>query len=139
MRIWDRGSQRKFHRMLAALNIAAVGLGIGAGGLSATVIALVVSGALNILGVDSGVDVGLVSGVALGLATGGWVAGSFARHSGRFHGAITGLLFATLLVVVARMGGYPADTLLVVWLFVLSGFLAGTAGWLAGRRKTRHS
>ena len=125
--------------MLAALNITAIGLGIGAGGLSATVIALVVSGALNILGVDSGVNVGLVAGVALGLATGGWVAGSFARHSGRFHGAITGLLLAALLVVVARMGGSPAAALSVVWLFVLSGFVGGTAGWLAGRRKTKRS
>ena len=125
--------------MFAALNITAIGLGFAAGGLSATVATLVISGVLNIFGVDSGVNVGLVVGVAIGLAAGGWVAGFFARHSGRFHGAIAGLLLAALVVVVARMGGSPADSLSIVWLFALSGFLAGTAGWLAGRRKMRHS
>ncbi len=123
--------------MLAGLNITAIGLGIGAGGLSATVVALVVSGVLNIADVEPGVDIGLIAGVGLGLSVGGWVAGAFARHSGRFHGAITGLLLAALIVVIARMGGSPADTLSVIWLFVLSAVLGGTSGWLAGRRKTR--
>ena len=125
--------------MLAALNITAIGLGFGAGGLSATVIALLLSGGLNAVGLESGVSVGLVVGFGLGLAVGGWVAGTMARHSGRFHGAITGLLLAALIMVSARLGGYPADTLLVIWLFVVSAILGGASGWLAGRRKTRRS
>jgi hypothetical protein len=132
-------TSKSFHRMLAALNITALGLGIGAGGLAATVAALLVSIALNLLGFESGVDIGLAAGVGLGLLVGGWVAGTFARHSGRFHGAVTGLLLAALIVVIARMGGSAADTLSVVWLFVLAGFLGGTSGWLAGRRKPSRS
>ena len=102
--------------MLAALNLVAVGLGIGAGGLSATV-------------------VGLVVGIVVGLAVAGWVAGRLARHSERFHGAVTGLLLAGLMIVLARLGGSPAPTSSVLWLAVLAAVISGLTGWLAGRRK----
>ena len=121
--------------MLAALNIAAVGLGLGAGGLSATILALVVGGLLSVIGVESGADIGLVIGVGFGLAVSGWVSGRLARHSERFHGAVTGLLLAGLIIVVARMGGSPAPTVTVIWLALLAATVAGSTGWLAGRRK----
>jgi hypothetical protein len=121
--------------MLAALNIVAVGLGVGAGGLSATLLALVLGGVLTVIGVERGGDIGLTVGVVLGLAVAGWVAGRLARHSERFHGAVTGLLLAGLIIVVARMGGSPASTVTVVWLAVVAATVAGLTGWLAGRRK----
>jgi putative membrane protein (TIGR04086 family) len=121
--------------MLAALNIAAVGLGMGAGGLSATVLALVLGGLLTVMGVDNGSDIGLVAGVIAGLAIAGWVSGHMARHSERFHGAVTGVLLAGVVILVARMGGSPASTPTVVWLAVVAAFVAGLTGWLAGRRK----
>jgi hypothetical protein len=121
--------------MLAALNIAAVGLGIGAGGLSATVAAFLIGGLLSLLGVERGGDIGLFSGVVIGLAVAGWVSGRMARHSERFHGAVTGLLLAGLVVVLARLGGSPAPTSSVIWLALLSSVVGGAAGWLAGRRK----
>ena len=121
--------------MLAALNIAAVGLGLGAGGLAATVVALILGGLLTVVGVEGGADMGLVAGVVAGLAVGGWVAGRMARHSERFHGAVTGLLLAGLIVLVARLGGSPAPTVSVVWLALVAAVIAGLSGWLAGRRK----
>ncbi|HEU4916576.1 MAG TPA: hypothetical protein VFV13_08425 [Acidimicrobiia bacterium] len=121
--------------MLAALNLVAVGLGVGAGGLSATILGLVVGGLLTVVGVEDGADIGLIVGIVVGLAVAGWVAGRMARHSERFHGAVTGLLLAGLIMVVARLGGSPAPTLSVLWLSVLAALIAGLTGWLAGRRK----
>jgi hypothetical protein len=121
--------------VLAALNLVAVGLGIGAGGLSATILALVLGGLLTVAGVQGGADIGLVAGIVGGLAVAGWVSGRMARHSERFHGAVTGLLLAGLIMVVARLGGSPAPTLSVIWLAVLAALISGLTGWLAGRRK----
>jgi hypothetical protein len=121
--------------MLAALNIAAVGLGVGAGGLSATVAAFLISAVLSLLGVEGGDDIGLFSGVVVGLAVAGWVSGRMARHSERFHGAVTGLLLAGLVIVLARLGGSPASTSSVLWLALLSSVVGGASGWLAGVRK----
>ncbi len=122
--------------MLAALNFLAVGLGIGAGGLSATLLALLLGGGLTLVGVESGGDIGLVAGIVGGLAVAGWVAGKLAPHSERFHGAVTGLILAGLIIVVARFGGSPAPTGTVIWLAVLAAGIAGLTGWLAGRRKS---
>jgi hypothetical protein len=121
--------------MLAALNLAAVGLGVGAGGLSATILGLALSGLLSVFGVENGADIGLVTGVICGLALAGWVSGSIARHSERFHGAVTGLVLAGVVILVARLGGSTASTTSVVWLTVIAAFTAGLTGALAGRRK----
>ncbi len=123
--------------MLSTISITSIGLGLGSGGLSATVLALLIGGGLELAGVESGSDVGLVVGILGGLTIGGWVAGRMAPHSARFHGALTGLLLATMIVVLARAGGSPADFAQVVWLYLLSGVVAGAAGWLAGRRAQR--
>lgn len=122
--------------MLAALNIGAVALGVASGSLTASVFALVVGGGLTVAGIETGSDIGLVIGVLVGLGLGGWVAGTKAKHSERFHGAVTGLLIAFLIMVIARFGGSPAPTPTVVWLAALSILVSGVAGWLAGRRKS---
>ncbi len=121
--------------MLAALNIHAVLLGLASGGLVASLLGLAVGGGLALLGVESGPGIGLVVGILAGLISGGWIAGWRARHSFRFHGAITGLGLAFVIVIVARLGGSPAPVTQVLWLAFLSIALGGTAGWLAGRRK----
>jgi LPXTG-motif cell wall-anchored protein len=121
--------------MLAALNILAIGLGLGAGSLVATVLAFALGGVLTVVGVEGGADIGLVAGILVGLAVAGWVSGHLARHSERFHGAVTGLLLAGLIVFVARIGGSPAPTMSVLWLALVGAVIAGFAGWLAGRRK----
>lgn len=121
--------------VLAALNFGAVALGVAAGGLAASIVGLLVGGVLAIIGVETGPDIGLVVGMLSGLAAGGWLAGRRAWHSHRFHGMVTGLILAFMIMVIARLGGSPADTLTVVWLAIVSVVISGVAGWLAGRRK----
>jgi hypothetical protein len=121
--------------MLAALNVAAVVLGVAAGGLTASLLALLLSGGLTVIGVETGADIGLVVGIVGGFAAGGWLAGKRAVHSERFHGMVTGLLLAFVIVVIARLGGSPASTGVVVWLAVLAAAISGLAGWWAGRNK----
>ena len=122
--------------MLAALNFGAIGLGLGAGGLSATIASFVAGGVLYLIDRDA-LGGGLLIGILIGFAVGGWVAGRLARHSERFHGAVTGLLLAGLYIVVARLGGSPAGTGSVLWLALIAAVISGLAGWLAGRRKRR--
>jgi hypothetical protein len=128
-------SSCQHRRVLAALNFGAVALGVASGSLTASVLALLIGGGLTIAGIDTGPDIGLVIGILVGLGVGGWVAGAKAKHSERFHGAVTGLLIAFLIMVIARFGGSPAPTPTIVWLAVLSILVSGVAGWLAGRRK----
>jgi hypothetical protein len=123
--------------MLAALNLGAVALGVASGLLTASVIALLLGSGLSLLGVEGGADIGLVIGIASGLTAGGLVAGSRAVHSERFHGMVTGLLLAFVVVIIARMSASPASTPEVIWLAVLSVAISGLAGWLTGKRKQR--
>lgn len=118
------------------MNLGAVILGVVAGGLAASLIGLLIGGTLTLLGVSWGADVGLVLGVLIGLAAAGWVAGKKSVHSGRFHGAVTGLVLAFVVMVIARMGGSPAGTGTIVWLAIVSILVAGSSGWLGGRRRT---
>lgn len=123
--------------MLAALNFGAVALGVAAASLSASIVAVVLGGVLTLTGLEGGADVGLVMGIVSGLAIGGWVAGSRALHSERFHGMVTGLLSAFVVVVIARLGDSPASTPVVIWLAILSIAISGLAGWLTGKKKER--
>ncbi|HEX6299869.1 MAG TPA: hypothetical protein VF148_05365 [Acidimicrobiia bacterium] len=123
--------------MFAALNFGAVALGVAAASLSASILAVLLGAGLA-LSLEGGEDIGLVIGIVSGLATGGWVAGSRAKHSERFHGMVTGLLSAFVIVVIARLSNSPAGTPVVVWLAVLSVAISGFAGWLAGKRKERN-
>jgi len=123
--------------MLAALNIGAVALGVATGTLSASLLTLLLSAGLTLSGVDDGAGIGLVIGIISGLAAGGWVAGARAVHSERFHGMVTGLLLAFIVVFIARAGDSPASVGVVIWLAILSIAISGLAGWLAGRRKRR--
>lgn len=121
--------------VLAALNFGALALGVAAGGLAASVSGLALSGLLVLVGVESGPDIGLVVGVLTGLAVGGWVAGLRSVHSHRFHGMVTGLILAFVIMAIARLGGSPAPTLTVIWLAVVAVIVSGLFGWLAGRRR----
>ena len=123
--------------MLAALNFGAIALGAVAGSLAATVIGLLLGFGLDLAGLESGPDIGLIVAIVTGLFVGGWISGSLARHSARFHGSITGLLLATLIILIARLGGGPEAAGAVFGLAVLSAVVGGLSGWLAGRRKTR--
>lgn len=121
--------------MLVALNFGALALGVAAGGLAASVIGLALSGLLVLVGVEAGPDIGLVMGILVGLAAGGWVAGSRSAHSHRFHGMVTGLILAFLIMAIARLGGSPAPTFTVIWLAIIAVIVSGVFGWMAGHRR----
>ncbi|MGD2102414.1 MAG: hypothetical protein PVG83_09280 [Acidimicrobiia bacterium] len=125
--------------MLAALNLGAVMLGVAAGGLTASLVSVILSGGLGLAGVEAGTDIGLVLGIVGGLAVGGWVAGARATHSHRFHGMVAGLLQAFVIILIARVGGSPASTPTVLWLALVSVVVSGLFGWLAGRRRSLSS
>lgn len=110
-------------------------LGVAAGGLTASVIGFLLGIVLSLANVEGGPDIGLVVGIGAGLGVGGWVSGLKARHSERFHGAVTGLLLAFLVMVIARFGGSPASTSTVIWLALVAMVVSGLFGVLAGRRK----
>lgn len=121
--------------MWASLSWRAIWTGLAAGALLAAVIFGV--GYLATVSLKTGPARGviLVGSVLLGLFAGGWVAGRMALHSGRFHGSLTGLGLALLVVVIARMGGSPAPTSSVLILAALAILLGGIGGWLAGSRR----
>ena len=131
------GAWCQHHLVLAALNLGAIAIGVAAGGLAASVIGLSLAGLLSVMGVESGADIGLAIGVFTGLATAGWLAGRRSVHSHRFHGMVTGLVLAFMIMVVARLGGSPAPTWTVLWLAVVAVIVSGVFGWLAGRRRQR--
>lgn len=121
--------------MLAALNLAAVIFGVATAGLTTSGVALILGILLSVTGVEDGANIGLVIGIGVGMAAGGWIAGHKARHSERFHGSVTGLVIAFLIMITARLGGSPASTGTILWLALLAVVVSGLFGWLAGRRK----
>lgn len=121
--------------MLAAVRWGAVVIGAGAGALCATLGALVLWGALAILGVEEAPLAGLTGALVVGLGVAGYTAGSLTAIFHRFHGSLAGLGLAGLTVVVARLGGSPAPTTQVLVLAGLGILLGGVGGVLAGRRR----
>ncbi|MCI0426127.1 MAG: hypothetical protein L0Z49_09895 [Actinobacteria bacterium] len=121
--------------MIAALSLGVVVLGVAAGGLAASVTALLFGGALTLAGVGDGAGIGLVIGVVVGFVVAGLIAGWRAPNSPRFHGQVAGLGLAAVVILVARLGGSPAGTGSVVWMAVLAMVVSGLAAWVAGRRR----
>jgi len=121
--------------MLAALNLGAVMVGVATGALVASGVGFGLAWLLTVFGAESGDGIGLMIGIIAGLAAGGWLAGRRARHSERFHGAVTGLVLAFVIMVIAVLGGSPAPTSSILLLALLAVVVSGLAGWLAGRKK----
>lgn len=121
--------------MLATLSPRAVVMGVASGGLVATVIGLAVGSLLSLLGTERGPDIGILTGVVLGFLAGGWIAGRTAPHSNRFHGSVAGLLFAGLLVLLARGSGAPSTLRDILLLCLVGVAVGGLGGWLGGRRR----
>lgn len=110
-------------------------VGIATGTLVASFVGFVLAWLLTVIGVEAGSDIGLMLGIISGLGAGGWLAGMKARHSERFHGAVTGLLLAFVITAIAVLGGSLAPTSSILLLALLAVLISGLSGWLAGRRK----
>ncbi|MEX2654874.1 MAG: TIGR04086 family membrane protein [Acidimicrobiia bacterium] len=120
--------------MLASLRIIAVLVGLGIGGLTATVLSLVFWLILTAFGFDDAALAGLTVALLFGFVAGGYASGRMAIFSHRFHGSVSGLVIAALVLVIARLGGSPAPTAQVLWLALLAMVLGGLGGAIAGAR-----
>jgi putative membrane protein (TIGR04086 family) len=89
---------------------------------------------LTVIGVGDAPQIGLTAGILLGFLAGGYASGRMAVVAHRFHGSVTGLLTAALVLIIARLGGSPAPTAPVLWLALLAVVVGGLGGSLAGRR-----
>ena len=121
--------------MLASLRIFSVLIGIGVGGLGVTILALAFWAILAAIGVDDAPLAGLTAATIVGFVLTGFAAGRSAPHTHRFHGAVAGLGVATVMLVVARLGGSPAPLAQVLLLLGLGIVLGGIGGILGGRRR----
>lgn len=121
--------------MLASLRILPVMTGVALGGLAATALAFLFWVLLAVAGLDDAPLAGLTAGIVLGFLVCGAAAGRSAPHTHRFHGAVAGLAMATVVFVVALLGGSPAPITQILLLLGLGMVLGGAGGSLGGRRR----
>ena len=119
--------------MLASLRIFSVLLGVGIGGLTTTLLALVFWGMLAATGFADAPLASLTAAILVGFIVTGYAAGRSAPHTHRFHGAVAGLAMATLVFFIARLGGSNAPLGPVLLLFGLAIALGGFGGIVGGR------
>ena len=121
--------------MLGTVRISAVMIGTAGGVLMAAVVFLVGLLIARLAGADEGPALVLSASLLAGLAAGGYLAGRVAPFNGRFHGSITGLGIAAVVVIISILGGSPAPTSQVVLLAAIAIVVGGLSGWLGGRRR----
>ncbi|HVR32218.1 MAG TPA: TIGR04086 family membrane protein [Acidimicrobiia bacterium] len=121
--------------MLASLRVLAILTGLGIGALAATVLSLLFWAILAAIGMDDAALAGLTTAILIGFGVGGYAAGRIALVAHRFHGSVTGLAIAALVLVITRLGGSPAPTAQVLWLALLAVVFGGLGGAIAGSRK----
>ena len=121
--------------MLGVLRISAVMIGTAGGALVSGAVFLIGALVSRLAGADEGPAIALSVSLLAGLAGGGYLAGRVAPFNGRFHGSVTGLAMAAIVLFIAVMGGSPAPTGQVVLLALIAIVVGGIAGWLGGRRR----
>jgi putative membrane protein (TIGR04086 family) len=77
--------------------------------------------------------IALTASVLIGFGLGGFVAGKLAPVNGRFHGSITALVVAGIVVAVASLGGSPSPLGSVLLLALIAIVTGGMGGAIGGR------
>lgn len=121
--------------MLGTLRISAVMIGTAGGALVAAAAFLLGLLVARLIGAEEGPAVVLSVSLLAGFAGGGYLAGRVAPFNGRFHGSITGLAMAAVVLLISLLGGSPAPTSQVVLLAAIAIVVGGFSGWLGGRRR----
>lgn len=121
--------------MLGVLRISAVMIGAAGGALLSAAVFLVGVLVARLVGAEEGPGLVLTVSLLAGLSGGGYLAGRLAPVNGRFHGSVTGLAMATVVMVISILGGSPAPTGQVAWLAAIAIIVGGISGWLGGRRR----
>ena len=121
--------------MLGTLRISAVMIGTAGGTLVAAAVFLAGLLVARLVGAEEGPALVLSVSLLAGLTGGGYLAGRLAPFSGRFHGSITGLAMATIVLLISILGGSPAPTGQVALLALIAIVVGGISGWLGGRHR----
>lgn len=121
--------------MLVALRPIAVMAGIAVGGLTTTVLALLLWFPLAALGLEEAPSAALGLGLLAGLITAGYVAGRLALTAFRFHGAFTGLLGGFGFILVSILGGSPAGVGRMLLLAAIAVACGAAGGIVAGHQR----
>lgn len=121
--------------MLAVLRLRAVLLGLATGTLVAAVLFIIGRLIARFARAEAAPGLSLSVSIIAGLFAAGYAAGRLAPVNGRFHGSITALGIAAIVIVVARLSGSPAPTGQVLLLALMAIVLGGLGGWLGGRRR----
>jgi putative membrane protein (TIGR04086 family) len=121
--------------MLGVLRISAVMIGAAGGALVSSAVFLVGLLAARLAGAEAGPAIVLSLSLLAGLAAGGYLSGRVAPYNGRFHGSMTGLVMAAIVLIISVLGGSPAPTGQVALLAAMAIVVGGISGWLGGRRR----
>ncbi len=111
-----------------------VAIGVGVSFLALGIITLLGWGLLAVLGVEDPATTAIIVGAPVGAVAGGWLAGRTAFRA-VFHGALTGVVFAGLVILLSVLDGSPAPAITMVGFLVGGGVLGAVGGWLALRRR----
>ena len=123
--------------MRGSVNWIAITLGGAGGFLLAALAALTFWIGLNLGGAgDNAVTGGIVLGVLTGTFCGGFLAGN-AHPRSIFHGALTGVLLAGGITLVALGEGSPAPASTRAGFIIGAGVIGGLGGWVAHVRRQR--
>jgi putative membrane protein (TIGR04086 family) len=119
--------------MLGVLQISVVMFGAAAGALTSAAVFLAGLVMARLFGADQAPGLVVTVSLLAGLWGGGFLAGRLAVVNGRFHGSVTGLAMAGVVVVISILGGSPAPTEQVALLAAIAIVVGGISGWLGGR------
>ena len=97
-------------------------------------LALLFWGVLAFIGFEDAALAGLTAAIILAFGAAGYSAGRLAPHTHRFHGSVTGLGLAGLVLIIATLGGSPAPFGQILLLFAMGIVIGGLSGVLGGRR-----
>ena len=120
--------------LLGILRVRAILLGTGGGVLGSGLTFALGAFVARVTGSETIAGIALTASVLVGFGLGGYVAGRMAPINGRFHGSITALIVAAIVIAVAAIGGSraPLGSVLLLALIAIVG--GGIGGSLGGRR-----
>ncbi|HJQ96205.1 MAG TPA: hypothetical protein VJ935_10945 [Acidimicrobiia bacterium] len=120
--------------LLGILRLRAILVGTGGGVLGSGLTFALGAFAARVTGSETIAGIALTVSVLVGFGLGGYVAGRMALINGRFHGSITALIVAAIVIAVAALGGSraPLGSVLLLALIAIVG--GGIGGSLGGRR-----
>jgi hypothetical protein len=120
--------------LLGILRLRAILLGTGGGVLSSGLTFALGAFAARLTGSETMAGIALTASVLVGFGLGGYVAGRTAPVNGRFHGSITALIVAAIVITVAAIGGSRLPLGSVLLLALIATVSGGIGGSLGGRR-----